>query len=193
MLGAMTDSPSPVSILGIAGSLRAQSWNKRLLAAATHLVPPGATITTFDLKDIPLYNEDVREQGYPASVAAFRAAIEQADAVLFVTPEYNYSIPGVLKNAIDWASRPPTPPFGRKVGATLGASPGNHGTVRAQSHLKDVCVGLGMYVVPKPEVYVGRVSEKFDAEGNLTDADTKKFVSELLLNLASFTRTLRGR
>ncbi len=158
-----------------------------------HLLPPGATLTTFELTDIPLYNEDVREQGYPDSVAAFRAAIAQADAVLFVTPEYNYSVPGVLKNAIDWASRPPTPPFGKKPVATLGASPGNHGTVRGQSHLKEVCVGLGMYVVPKPEVYVAKANEKFDAEGNLTDEATKKFVSELLLNLATFTRTLRGR
>ena len=186
-------SDSPVSILGIAGSLRAQSWNKKLLAAATQLVPPGATITTFDLKDIPLYNEDVREQGYPDSVAALRTAIEQADAVLFVTPEYNYSIPGVLKNAIDWASRPPSPPVGKKPVATLGASPGMHGTVRCQSHLKEVCVGLGMYVVPKPEVYVAKANEKFDAEGRLTDEATKKFVAELLVNLTSFTRTLQGR
>ena len=170
-----------------------RSWNKKLLAASTHLVPAGATITTFDIKDIPLYNEDVREQGYPEPVAAFRAAIEQADALLFVTPEYNYSVPGVLKNAIDWASRPPAPPFGKKPVATLGASPGMHGTVRGQTQLRELCIGLGMYVVPKPEVYVGKVNEKFDEAGNLTDEATKKFVSELLANLASFTRTLRGR
>jgi chromate reductase len=186
-------SDSPVSILGIPGSLRAQSWNKKLLAACAHLLPPGAALTPFDLKDIPLYNEDVREQGYPPAVEAFRTAIAQADAVLFVTPEYNYSIPGVLKNAIDWASRPPTPPVGRKVVATLGGSPGNHGTVRSQSHLKEVCVGLGMYVVPKPEVYVAKVNEKFDAEGNLTDEATRKFVAELLANLTDFARTVRGR
>jgi len=189
----MSDSPSPVSILGVCGSLRAQSFNKKLLAAAAHLLPPGATLTTFDLAAIPLYNEDVREQGYPEPVAAFRAAIAQADAVLLVTPEYNYSVPGVLKNALDWASRPPTPPPGKKPVATLGGSPGNHGTVRAQSHLKEVCLGLGMYVVPKPEVYVAQVHEKFDAEGNLTDANTKKFVSELLLNLTEFARAIRGR
>jgi len=186
-------SDSPVSILGIAGSLRAQSWNKKLLAAATLLVPPGATITTFDIKDIPLYNEDLREQGYPEPVAAFRAAIEQADAVLFVTPEYNYSVPGVLKNAIDWASRPPAPPFGKKPVATLGASPGMHGTVRGQTQLRELCIGLGMFVVPKPEVYVAKANEKFDEAGNLTDEATKKFVAELLVNLAGFTRTLRGR
>jgi chromate reductase len=184
---------SPVSILGVAGSLRAQSWNKKLLAAATALAPEGATITTFDLKDIPLYNEDVRELGYPGAVTAFRAAIEAADAVLFVTPEYNYSVPGVLKNAIDWASRPPSPPVARKVVATLGASPGLHGTVRCQSHLRDVCLGLGMYVVPKPEVYVAKAPEKFDAEGRLTDEPTRKYVAELLSNLAQLARTLRAR
>ncbi len=189
----MSDSPSPVSILGIPGSLRAQSWNKKLLAACAHLLPPGATLTTFELGDIPLYNEDLREKGYPESTAAFRAAIEQADAILFVTPEYNYSIPGVLKNAIDWASRPPSPPLAKKAVATLGASPGMHGTVRGQTHLKEVCVGAGMFVVPKPEVYVAKAPDKFDAEGNLTDADTKKYVSELLANLADLTRKLRGR
>ena len=186
-------SDTPVSILGVAGSLRAQSWNRKLLAAVAHLLPPGATLSTFDLAPIPLYNEDVREQGYPDAVAAFRAAIAQADAVLFVTPEYNYSVPGVLKNAIDWASRPPAPPFGKKPVATLGASPGMHGTVRGQTQLRELCIGLGMYVVPKPEVYVGKANEKFDAEANLTDEATKKFVAELLVNLADFTRTLRGR
>jgi chromate reductase, NAD(P)H dehydrogenase (quinone) len=186
-------SDTSVSILGVVGSLRAQSWNRKLLAAVAHLLPPGATLSTFDLAPIPLYNEDVREQGYPDAVAAFRAAIAGADAVLFVTPEYNYSVPGVLKNAIDWASRPPTPPLAKKPVATLGGSPGNHGTVRAQSHLKEVCMGLGMYVIPKPEVYVAKVNEKFDAEGNLTDEATKKFVGELLANLTDFARTMRGR
>ncbi|MFO0624244.1 MAG: NADPH-dependent FMN reductase, partial [Polyangiales bacterium] len=104
-------SDRPVSILGVAGSLRAASWNKKLLAAAAKLLPESATLATFDLAEIPLYNEDVREKGYPDGVARFRAAIADADAVLLVTPEYNYSVPGVLKNALDWASRPPSPPF----------------------------------------------------------------------------------
>ena len=98
-----------------------------------------------------------------------------------------------VANAIDWASRPPAPPFGKKPVATLGASPGMHGTVRGQTQLRELCIGLGMYVVPKPEVYVGKANEKFDAEANLTDEATKKFVAELLVNLADFTRTLRGR
>lgn len=182
----------PVSILGISGSLRAQSWNTKLLTAAASLLPPDATLTTFDLAEVPLYNEDLRAQGYPSAVTALRAAVAAADAVLLVTPEYNYSIPGVLKNALDWASRPPSPPFGGKVAATLGASTGLHGAVRAQNHLKEVLRGLGCIVLPRPEVYVGRVEEKFDATGKLVDEATRKFVGELLANLANLARKLRA-
>lgn len=181
-----------VNVLGVAGSLRAQSFNKKLLAAAAELMPAGASLRIYDIAEIPLYNEDLRANGYPAPVADFRAAIAAADAVLFVTPEYNYSIPGVLKNAIDWASRPPTPPFGGKVGATFGGSPGMHGTVRAQNHLKEVLRGQGMIVVPKPEVYVGKVNEKFDADGRLVDEDTKRFVTELLAATVDLARKLRA-
>jgi len=185
----MTDTP--LTILGIAGSLRAQSWNRRLLAACADLLPAGATLTTFDLADIPLYNEDLRASGYPAPVEALRTAISSADALLFVTPEYNYSIPGVLKNALDWASRPPGPPALGKVAATLGGSPGAHGTVRGQSHLKQVLMGMGMLVIAKPEVYVGTVDKKFDEAGKLVDETTKKFVGELLGNLVTTARKLR--
>ena len=181
-----------VNVLGVAGSLRAQSWNKQLLAAAAELMPEGATLRTFDLAEIPLYNEDLREQGYPAPVADLRAAVAAADAVVIATPEYNYSIPGVLKNALDWASRPPSPPFAGKVGATFGGSPGMHGTVRAQNHLKEVLRGMGVLVVPKPEIYVGKVNDKFDAEGRLVDEDTRKFLRELLATTCSLARTLRG-
>lgn len=186
-------SDGPVNVLGIAGSLRAQSWNKKLLAAAAELMPEGATLRAFDLAEIPLYNEDLRDQGYPAPVADLRAAVASADAVVIVTPEYNYSIPGVLKNALDWASRPPTPPFGGKVAATFGGSPGAHGTVRGQNHLKEVLRGMGVLVVPKPEVYVGRVAEKFDAEGRLVDEDTRRFVRELLAATCELARRLRAR
>ncbi len=182
---------TPITILGIVGSLRAASYNRKLLAACTDLVPEGATLTTFDLAEIPLYNEDVRALGYPAPVEALRAAIASADALLFVSPEYNYSISGVLKNALDWASRPPTPPIAGKVAATLGASPGAHGTVRGQNHLKEVLRGLGAMVVPRPEVYVGGVDKKFDEAGTLTDEATKKFVGELLNNLVTLARKLR--
>lgn len=179
-------------ILGIAGSLRRESYNRWALRAAVELVPEGAEIEIFELDGIPGFNQD-EEQNPPAKVAELKQKVRAADAILFVTPEYNYSVPGVLKNAIDWASRPPAPPFGKKPVATLGASPGMHGTVRGQTQLRELCIGLGMYVVPKPEVYVAKANEKFDAEGNLTDEATKKFVAELLVNLAGFTRTLRGR
>lgn len=183
-------SEHTVKVLGIAGSLRAQSWNKKLLAAAAELMPAGATLRIYDLAEIPLYNEDLREKGYPAPVADFRAALAESDALLIATPEYNYSVPGVLKNAIDWASRPPSPPFAGKVAATFGGSPGAHGTVRAQNHLKEVLRGLGMVVTPKPEVYIGRVSEKFDAEGRLVDEDTRRFVSELVAAMCALASRL---
>lgn len=185
-------SDRPISLLGIAGSLRASSWNKKLLTAAGALLPDGAVMTAFDLADIPLYNEDVREKGYPEPVAALRAAIAACDAIVIATPEYNYSIPGVLKNALDWASRPPSPPFAGKVAATLGASNGMHGTVRGQNHLKEVLRGLGCIVQPRPEVYVGNVAERFNAEGELTNEDTKKFIRELLANTVALARKLRG-
>lgn len=185
-------SDRTVQILGVAGSLRAESWNKKLLAAAAKLLPEGAVMTTFDLAEIPLYNEDVRAKGYPESVAAFRAAIAACDALVIATPEYNYSIPGVLKNALDWASRPPSPPFAGKVAATLGASPGMHGTVRGQNHLKEVLRGLGCIVQPRPEVYVGNAPERFNAEGELSNEDTAKFVRELMANTVSLARKLRA-
>ncbi len=188
----MSDTERPVKILGIAGSLRAESWNKKLLAAAALAAPAGVTVEVFDLAEIPLYNEDLRAQGYPAGPQRLREAIAAADALLFVTPEYNYSVPGVLKNAIDWASRPPSPPLARKPVACMGGSPGMHGAVRSVSHLREICLGLGMLMVPKPEVYVAKVNERFDAAGTLTDEPTKKFVAELVAELAAFTRKING-
>ena len=185
-------SDRPLNLLGIAGSLRAGSWNRRLLAAAAGLMPDGAALTAFDLAEIPLYNEDLRETGYPAPVAALREAVAAADAVVFATPEYNYSVPGVLKNALDWASRPPAPPVAGKVCATFGGSPGMHGTVRGQNHLKEVLRGMGVIVLPRPEVYVARVNERFDAAGALTDEDTRRFVRELLAATCDLARRLRG-
>lgn len=183
---------SPLTILGVCGSLRRESWNKKLLNACVGLVPEGVTLSIHPIDEVPLFNGDVYDQGFPEPVQRLRAAIAAADALLFVTPEYNYSIPGVLKNAMDWVSRPPSQPFAGKPAATLGASPGLHGTVRGQTHTREVCMGLGMIVSPKPEVYVGRAPEKFNAAGELTDADTAKFVREALANLATLARKLRA-
>jgi chromate reductase len=184
--------PPSIHVLGFSGSLRKDSYNTALLRAAAELLPDGMTLETFDLSPIPLYNDDVRTAGYPDAVKDFRSRIAAADALLIATPEYNYSIPGVLKNALDWASRPPDPPLNGKPVAIMGASPGNFGTVRAQMHLRQVCVYTNMFPINKPEVLVARAQEKFDAEGRLTDETTRGFVRDLLIALADWTRKCRG-
>src|SRR6516225_6233458 len=157
------------SVLGICGSLRTGSYNRAVLRTAIELRPPGMTIEIADISAFPLYNEDVRAQGFPAPVETFRRQIKAADALLFVTPEYNYSMPGVLKNAIDWASRPPDQPFAGKPVAIIGASAGMGGTARAQYDLRRSCVFLDMHPVNRPEVLIGQAHTKFDAAGHLTD------------------------
>jgi chromate reductase len=181
-----------VKILGISGSLRQKSFNTAALRAAAKLLPPDATMETFDIRPIPIYDDDLRAAGFPAAVADFRARIAAADAVLIVTPEYNYSIPGPLKNAIDWASRPPDQPFNQKPIAVMGASPGIIGTARAQYHLRQSFVFLNAQVINKPEVMIGGAASKFDAEGNLTDATTEKFIRDLLAALADWTRRMQA-
>jgi chromate reductase len=158
-----------ITVLGICGSLRAGSYNKATLQTAIEMKPPGMTIETADIGSIPLYNEDVRAPGFPPRVERFRAQIAAADALLFVTPEYNYTISGVLKNAIDWASRPPDQPFAGKPVAMMGAGAGMAGTARAQYDLRKCCVFLNMHPVNKPEVLIGQAHTKFDASGRLTD------------------------
>lgn len=177
-----------VRILGIAGSLRRDSYNKALLRAAQELAPPDMEIEAFEgLEAIPLYNEDVRQQGFPEVVERLRQGIKSADGLLLVTPEYNYSIPGVLKNAIDWASRPPEQPFQGKVVALMGASPARTGTVRAQYHLRQCFVFLNAVVVNQPEVFVANAPQMFK-EGRLADEDTRTIVGKLLQSLAQAAR-----
>ena len=164
----------PVRILGIAGSLRRESYNRAALRAATELVPEGATIETFELDGIPGFNQD-EEQNPPAKVTELKKRIREADAILIVTPEYNYSIPGVLKNAIDWASRPyGDSAWNGKPAAIMGASVGAIGTARAQYHLRQMMVFLNMFPINQPEVMIGNASERFDAQGNLTDDDDER-------------------
>jgi chromate reductase, NAD(P)H dehydrogenase (quinone) len=176
-----------LKVLGFAGSLRAGSYNRALLRAAQELAPPGMEIATFDLAPIPLYNGDVEAQGDPEPVAAFKAAIRQADALLIATPEYNFGVPGVLKNAIDWASRPPRGSAlqGKPV-AIMGATPGMGGTGRAQMQLRQAFVFTQSYALLAPEVLVARAAEKFDPSGRLTDEPTRKFVGQLLVALAQW-------
>ncbi|MDQ3566228.1 MAG: NAD(P)H-dependent oxidoreductase [Pseudomonadota bacterium] len=181
----------PVRILGIAGSLRCGSYNRAALRAATQLVPEDATIDIFELDGIPAFNQD-EEQNPPAKVVELKARIRKADAVLIVTPEYNYSVPGVLKNAIDWASRPyGDNAWSGKPAAIMGASVGTIGTARAQYHLRQMFVFLNVFPVNQPEVMIGNAAERFDAEGNLTDEATKDFIRQLLQNLVVWTRQLQ--
>ncbi len=180
----------PVHILGIAGSLRRGSYNRAALRAVTQLVPQDATLEIFELDGIPGFNQD-EEQNPPAKVADFKRRIRAADAILIVTPEYNYSVPGVLKNAIDWASRPyGDSAWSGKPVAIMGASIGTIGTARAQYHLRQVFVFLNMFPVNQPEVMIGNAAERFDAQGNLTDETTKDFIRKLLQSLVEWTGRL---
>lgn len=182
-----------IKVLGIAGSLRKGSYNKLALRAAIELKPAGMDIESFDIAPIPLYNEDLREQGFPSVVEEFREKIRAADALLFVTPEYNYSVAGVLKNAIDWASRPPDQPFNDKPVAIMGASISRLGTARAQYHLRQTAVFLNMHVLNKPEVMISGAATAFDADGRLTDEGTRKLIVELLVNLKDWSERLKRR
>jgi chromate reductase len=180
-------------ILGISGSLRRGSYNSAALRAAQELAPQGMSIDVFDIAPIPLYNEDVRQQGFPAPVEELRRRLKEADGVLLVTPEYNYSIPGVLKNAIDWASRPPEQPFDGKPIAIMGASPSALGTGRAQYHLRQCFVFLNGLVLNRPEVMIAQAQNRFDAEGKLTDQPTRDIIGALLTSFAAWVRRMRAR
>jgi chromate reductase, NAD(P)H dehydrogenase (quinone) len=181
-----------MKIVGMSGSLRKGSFNSAALRAAQTLAPDGATIEIAEIGDLPLYNDDVRAAGYPPAAERLRAQLGAADAILFVTPEYNYSISGVLKNAIDWASRPPNQPFDGMPIAIMGASGGILGTARAQYHLRQMMVFLNAYPLNKPEVMIGQAQNKFDKDGNLTDEGTKDFIRKLLEALVAWTERLRG-
>jgi chromate reductase len=182
-----------LKILGFAGSLRVGSYNKSLLRAAGGLLPDYTILEIFDLVDIPPFNQDI-EMDMPPRVKEFKSKIRKADAILIATPEYNYSVPGVLKNAIDWASRPyGDNSFDGKPVAIMSASPGMLGGVRAQYHLRQSFVFLNMYPVNGPDVVVNFAHQKFDANGNLLDQDTRKFLGQLLKNLVNLTRRLKGK
>jgi len=184
---------TPVRILGIAGSLRKDSFNRAALRAAQGLLPEGAALEGFELEGLPLYNQD-QEQNPPGQVLEFKKRIRAADAILMVTPEYNYSLPGVLKNAIDCASRPyGDSAWSGKPAAIMGASVGSFGTARAQYHLRQVFVFLNMFPINQPEVMIANAGQKFDAQGNLTDEGTKKQIRQLLGNLVEWTERLRAR
>lgn len=180
------------TILGLSGSLRAGSHNTGLLRAAAALAPEGMSISLVTPGDLPLYNADLEATGDPPAVVALRSRLKEADGVLIATPEYNYSIPGVLKNAIDWVSRPVrTSPLNAKPTALLGAG-GGFGTVRAQAHLRQILQHNGALILPKPELYVARAGEKFDASGTLTDEKTRSSLVAFLEAFAVWVRLFRA-
>lgn len=177
-----------LTLLGIAGSLRRASYNRALLRAAQQLVPANIVLEIFDISSIPLFNQD-DENTLPTEVVEFKTRIRAADAILIATPEYNYSIPGVLKNAIDWASRPPGDNvWSGKPVAVVGASVGRLGTARAQYHLRQVFVTLNMHALNQPEVMVSNAADLFDVAGNLTDQETQARLQQLLTQFALWTR-----
>jgi chromate reductase len=181
-----------LNILGFAGSLRAASYNRALLRTALELMPKGANLEIFDLAGIPPYNQEL-EAVMPEQVKAFKQKIKAADAIAIVTPEYNYSVPGVLKNALDWASRPTGDnSFDNKPAAIMSASTGILGGARAQYHLRQSCVFLNMHPVNKPEIFLTLAAQKFDDKGKLTDAKTKELITLLLGNLINWTRQLQA-
>ncbi len=181
-----------INMLGFAGSLRRDSYNKALLRAASELIPKDAKLETFDLEGIPPFNQDL-EASVPKRVKEFKQKIRSADAILIATPEHNYSVPGVLKNAIDWASRPyGDNSFEGKPVAIMSASTGLLGGSRAQYHLRQTLVFLNMYPLNRPEVFVMSAGRKIDDEGRVTDEETRKRVGQLLEALVVWTRLLKG-
>lgn len=177
-----------LEILGIVGSLRKNSYNRAALKAAQELLPPGVVLNLIEINALPVFNQD-NELDPPQSVLEFKQEIHAADAILFATPEYNYSLPGGLKNAIDWGSRP----YGESVWhgkptAILGVSAGSLGTVRAQYHLRQILVGLDMPVVNQPEVMISNAVTKFDAEGNLVDQASREFIQKLIISLVKLAK-----
>jgi chromate reductase, NAD(P)H dehydrogenase (quinone) len=183
----------PIKVLAFAGSLRKDSFNKALIRAAVELKLVGLEIEVFDLEGIPPYNQDLENQP-PPKVAEFKNKIRASDALLIATPEYNYSIPGVLKNAIDWASRPRVDSAldGKPV-AIMSASTGRLGGARAQYHLRQTFVFLDMHPVNRPEVMLPNARENVDLQGKITNEDTKKLIRQLLVALKEWTLRLKEK
>lgn len=181
----------PVSVLGLSGSFRAGSYNTALLRAAGQVAPDGLTLTVHDYTDVPFYNDDLDR---PAAVDRLNAAIDAADAVLLAVPEYNHSMPGVLKNAIDWASRPAYQSvFRDKPTGIVSAAKSFVGGARAQGHTRQILLGMGASPFPWPDLLVGQAHQRFDAEGALTDATTKKFLTEFMEGFAAFVEAHPSR
>jgi len=177
--------------IAFSGSLRKCSYNTMALKATQKLAPSHITIEHEDISDVPFYNADIHSEKFPDNVEQLVRKIKEADGILIVSPEYNYSIPGVLKNAIDMLSRHPEKPFDNKAVAIMGASISAQGTSRMQYHLRQVMVYLNAYAVNRPEVMIATAQHKFDAEGNLTDETAKKLIPQLLTALSELSEKLK--
>jgi chromate reductase, NAD(P)H dehydrogenase (quinone) len=185
---------SQLKVLGFAGSLRQSSYNRSLLRAAIELAPPELNIKTFDLLPIPVFNEDVEAKGDPESVQDFKKAISEADGLLIATPEYNYGVPGVLKNAIDWASRPPGKSvLAGKPAAIMGASQGTGGTIRSQLALRQSFLYLEVHTMLRPEILIATARDKFDDKGNLTDERTRQYLAKFLKSFVSWIELIKSK
>lgn len=186
-------SDRPLTFLSITGSLRRGSYNAAIARALPELAPDGIRVVAApSLRDIPLYDADLQAEGFPAAVTALGEAIRAADGVVIVSPEYNYSVPGVLKNAIDWISRLPDQPFAGKPLAIQSASMGVLGGARMQYHLRQIFVFLDARILNKPEIMIGQAQNKIDADGQLTDAGTREFLGKQLAALAALARQMAG-
>ena len=192
----MSDYPGPLVIAGIAGSLRRGSYNRGLLRSAQELAPPTMRIEIQEIAGIPFFNEDVEKAGIPDAVVRLRAAVAAADGLLIATPEYNYGVPGVLKNTIDWLSRPPhRSVLNEKPAAIMGASQGAVGTARSQSQLRQAFAFTNTPAMLQPEMLVAQAHGKFDAEGHLTDQVTRdhllRFLNKFFAWITSFNAEAR--
>jgi chromate reductase, NAD(P)H dehydrogenase (quinone) len=182
---------SRIKVLGISGSLRAQSYNSGALSVVGSVLPEDMEFEIASLSDLPFYNADVEQRGFPAVVESFRRNVAAADALIFAVPEYNFSVSGVLKNALEWLSRPPNSPTNGKPCAVFGASVSPLGTARGQFHFRHICVSLNMIAVNTPHVDITNAKTKFDAQGRLTDQASIDLIRQLVGELRNLTIRLR--
>ena len=180
-----------MDVLAISGSLRRGSFNAMLLHEAAAAAPEDVAVEFYDYSDLPLYNGDVEAAGYPAAATRMKERVKKADALIFAVPEYNYSFPGVLKNAVDWVSRP----YGQSGWAgkpvALLSTGGGLGGARAQYHFRQVVAGLQMYTLAGPEIFVANAATKFDAQGKLTDEAARKLIAQMVVGLRDWARVLK--
>lgn len=181
-----------LKILALSGSLRAKSFNHLALQATQRLLPKGVSMQIHDYSGVPLYNQDVQDRGVPEAVEQLRAAVAAADGVLIASPEYNFSISGVLKNAIDWLSRTTPQPFKGKPVAIMSATQGPLGGARHQYELRKVLGSIDALVLVKPEVFMGVAQNRFDTQGQLTDAATIKAIEDQMLAFQAWMLRLGG-